>query len=97
MKDEMKMVWDIQRVMKKESESNSLMHRIKWRLESELEAIKEFQAIQPSGWYALIKFKDGAPQCLGVFNPDKDDQPEPEWDLSISIPKPETVPEFQGW
>jgi hypothetical protein len=54
--------------------------------------------VKYTGWYSLIKKTNTGFESLGVFNPDISDlETEPEWDLCLPIPDPETVDEFAGW
>ena len=58
----------------------------------------EVEATKYSGWYVLLKQDGYGWECLGVYNPHDESGPEePEWDLCMPIPKPESIEEFQGW
>lgn len=54
-----------------------------------------------TGYYILLKETNNPDkpfEFLSIFNPDKDeDYSEPEWDLALPIPTPDTALEFQGW
>lgn len=72
--------------------------RFKSRLKDFIESISDDHVPKYSGYYALFKFKDGKPEFLSIFNPDIDDpETEPEWNLCLPIPDPESMPEFMGW
>lgn len=87
----------ITRAMRGEQNAASKLSRLKERLLSMVDEIKESQSPVDSGYYALFKRKDKGFECIGIVNPDLQDEIAEEWDLCIPIPEPSSVPEFQGW
>lgn len=51
-----------------------------------------------TGWFVLLRKHEQGWEFLGFYNPDAaEDGTEPEWDLALPIPEPETIEEFSGW
>lgn len=97
-KNEMKMIWDIQKTIKQEAITRTLLMKLKSKLLEQCDLIEESQKVEYTGWYVLLKKKADGYECLGIVNPfQQSKMPTYEWDLSLPIPKPETMPEFQGW
>ena len=73
------------------------LRKLKDRLESELACIDEIERRDMTPYVALFE-RDGLGfKCIGVFNPDTDDNIPEEWVLCIPIPNPENLPEFEGF
>ena len=74
---------------------------LKKRLQGIVDGLEDVSERAWTGWFVLLK-KDSAAtsgfRVLDVFNPDKcEEGEEPEWDLALPIPVPDTTPEFDGW
>lgn len=50
-----------------------------------------------SGYYVLLKKEERGFSCLGIVNPEYDDQIRDDFDLCVPIPVMENAPEFEGW
>jgi len=58
------------------------------------EAVK----IKYTGFMALMKQTETGWECLRIVDTrNLPDEIEDEWDVSLPIPEPESMPEFQGW
>ena len=68
------------------------------RLAAELEKKRKAQGI-PTGWYVLLRRvgRDWvAIACVNPLGMEPEDIPE-EWDVVLSIPEPDSMPEFMGF
>ncbi len=98
--NDVKKIMQINEIQKKASKDRSALVSAGRRMQSIVDEIKAAAEIEYTGWFVLLKVVDGGFESLGTFNPDlfdEDDDIEPEWDLCLPIPKPETFPEFKGW
>ena len=60
--------------------------------------IEQDAKVQYTGWFVLLKKTEGGFESLGVFNPViSETGTEPEWNLCLPIPEPESFREFMGW
>ena len=81
------------------------LEKVRSRLQSHISEVKrevdEISAalrVEYTGWMALIKCTDGKWTCVGCVKiNDVDDDTPDDFDLALPIPKPETLPEFNGW
>ncbi len=97
MQEELKHIWQIQKAIKQNAETQNSLKHLKARLQAELDKITEIAGIEYTGWYVLLKKTEAGFECLKVFNPDIMDEEGCEWDIALPIPKTETYPEFGGW
>lgn len=67
-------------------------------VQREVEKLDEALRIEPTGYCALLKQDSDGWKCLAVVNSmhPPEDVPE-DFDLCLSIPKPDSMPEWQGW
>lgn len=64
----------------------------------EINSIQAALRVEYTGWMALLKLEDGQWRCLACVKVnDVDDDTPMEFDLALPIPKPETLPDFDGW
>lgn len=72
--------------------------QFKKRLMDFCNSIEQDSKVEYTGWYVLLMKTEGGFESLGVFNPDiSEPDIEPEWDLCLPIPEPESFHEFMGW
>lgn len=68
-------------------------------INTEIEQISQALEVEYTPYCAILKKKpEGGWECIAIVD-NRDlpyDMPE-EWDLCMPIPKPETMPEFEGW
>lgn len=91
------LVWVKSQVKERDWKISNLKKRLE-RMAGEIDNIPNYKS---SGWFILLG-KDPAEESgfkfLGFFNPTVTDEfKEPEWDICLPIPVPETMKEFQGW
>lgn len=69
------------------------------RLRSRIDELQAAVDVEYTGWLALFRrTEDGEWECVRVLDGDNPpDDIEEDWELSLPIPKPETLPEFTGW
>jgi hypothetical protein len=74
------------------------INRFRERLVGLCNEIEQDAKVQYTGWFVLLKETEGGFESLGVFNPDiSESETEPEWDLCLPIPEPESFRDFMGW
>lgn len=74
------------------------INRFRERLMGLCNEIEQDAEVKYTGWYVLLKKTEGGFESLGVFNPDiSEPETEPEWDLCLPIPEPDSFHEFMGW
>ena len=66
------------------------------RLQAICDDIENACRIEYTGWFAMLRRDGDDWTCVGCINPDNEVDL-PEFDLMMPIPKPETVPEFDGF
>lgn len=77
---------------------NSLENHID-SLKKEVDKLQASVAVEYTGWAALFKAKpEGGFECVAIVDERNlpDETPE-DWDVSLPIPKPGSLPEFEGW
>jgi len=98
---DMKTIMMINSTVKRRQEVESVLSRVKTVLEGELQRLNKVKEAEYSGWFVLLKVEEeGRFKFVGLYNPNEDEScgdNDLDWDLSVAIPKPETVPEFTGW
>ena len=95
----LRQIMDVNKAKKAEAEALHTLACVKRELVQALDKVEQNLKVEYTGEFVLLKQKEnGRFESLGTFSPCIDDpEAEPEWDLCIPIPKPETYPEFQGW
>jgi hypothetical protein len=74
------------------------INQFKKRLMDFCGSLEEDSQVKYTGWYVLLKKNGDSFKSLGVFNPDiSEPETEPEWDLCLPIPEPDSFHEFMGW
>jgi hypothetical protein len=62
------------------------------------DSIEQDAKVKYTGWYVLLIKTESGFESIGVFNPDvSEPETEPEWDLCLPIPEPESFRDFMGW
>lgn len=67
------------------------------QLKGALSDLQESEKIKYSGWSVLLKKKGRGFECVGIVDPDSDDNIPEDFDIVLPIPKSETLPEFNGF
>ena len=91
---------DILRVngaLKREDDMRSKLEKVRKQLEGMTQELAQSQRVRNTGWFVLLAKDPNSWRCVGIVNPDLSDEIPIEWDLSLPIPDPSTVNEFQGW
>lgn len=94
------------RLWRSESMMRSKLEKIRQRLvrhigdmQREVEEIQAAEEVRYSGWVALFKvIPSGGFECVAIVNENAvpDDLTE-DWNVSMPIPEPGSIPEFEGW
>lgn len=87
------------------SDVRTKLLNLKSALETSLRQIDECVKVEQTGQMVLLKIVGDTFEFVGIYKDGEgiwkdgkwSDEEEPEWDLCLPIPKPETVPEFQGF
>jgi len=97
---------DVERLKVAEPECGHLGERLlghNLALDKALECLKECPRLPPSGytdWYVLVRRKEDGGwepvRCVEDCDPDFDIEAQ-QWDLILPIPKPENMPEWDGF
>jgi hypothetical protein len=96
---------EISQVLKHNHFLRARITAVKWQMEvhiknvqQQIDSIAAALAIEYTGHFALLKRTDTGWQCLACVDSANlpDDLPE-DFDLCLPIPKPETMPEWEGW
>lgn len=74
-----------------------IIEGIKKRLEKELEEIKERAKPKMTPFVALFERDGDRFKCIGVFNPETDENIPEEFLFCVPIEDPETMREFEGF
>lgn len=92
-------------VLKHNAMLRDKLERVRTRLvihvenvDREIEKLDEALRIEQTGYCVLLKQTDKGWTCVAVVNSLRppDDVPE-DFDLCLPIPKPESMPEWEGW
>lgn len=95
----------IAQVIKHDHQLRARLTKVKTRMgihiqnvQREIDDISAALAIEYTGWCSLLKLVDGKWVCLACVDSRNlpEDTPE-DFDVCLPIPKPETMPEWQGW
>lgn len=99
---ELKMAMDVMQSQRRVEEMRSTLQNAIHTIKSKIGDIENAMSVEYTGWIGLFKEKNGQWECVATVDscnlPEEwEDEMEPEWDMAVPIPKPGTVPDFQGW
>lgn len=65
---------------------------------AEMDKLSQAVRIEYTGYLALLKRTEKGWECVAIVDSRNlpDDLPE-EWDVTLAIPEPGTLPEWEGW
>ena len=96
--NDLRKIMDVNMAMKRDDENRRTLNIVKMGMRELIDRIEESVEIEYTGSFVLLKRDGEGWAFVMIFDPQTfDDMTEPEWDLCLPIPKPETVSEFHGW
>ena len=82
---------------KREQLMRSKLERVRSELTSLANSLETSERIRYTGWSVLLSRDGDTWKCVGIVNPEKEGDIPEEWDMTLPIPDPKTLPEFEGW
>ena len=82
---------------KKAADARTKLLNLKSTLQTAINEIETSLEVSYTKWMILLKKTAEGWECLAIVDQDNPPEEEIHWDLSLPIPDPQTVPEFDGW
>lgn len=82
---------------KREHAMRSQLERVRHQLETLAATLQKSAQIKYTGWNVLLKQDGDGWKCVGIVNPDIQGEIPSDFDITLPIPNPKTMPEFNGW
>ena len=83
--------------LKREHTMRSRLEGVRHQLATLAATLQKSSQVKYTGWNVLLKRDGDGWKCVGIVNPDKQDETPEDFDMTLPIPDPETIGEFDGW